>query len=203
MSTTYRTVDGDFTLTCNDGLGIFTINAANTVVNGNITQTGNITTVDDFIVVAANNTGVITDMGMLAQTGVTSFAGLRFDTGANAWQVSSSVYGNGAPIAAYATVLTSASPSAAAGANTEVQFNNGGSLAANANLTFDFATSTLKVQGYQVLGNVASAPSTPSNAVAMYNSTVGGGGTGVYVKSSSVNDELVSKTKAIVYGIIF
>ena len=33
--------------------------------------------------------------------------------------------------------------------------------------------------------------------------TVGGGGTGVYVKSSSVNDELVSKTKAIVYGIIF
>jgi hypothetical protein len=32
---------------------------------------------------------------------------------------------------------------------------------------------------------------------------VGGGGTGLYVKNSQVNDELVSKSKAIVYGIIF
>lgn len=203
MSTTYRTVDGDFTLTCNSGNGIFTVNAANTIFNGNLTYTGNVSTVDDFIVVAANNTGTITDMGLLAQTGPTTFAGLRFDTTANTWQISSSVYSNGAPVTSYANVLTTSSPSAAAGSNTQVQFNNGGSLGANINLTYDYANSTLTLQGYQVLGNVASAPSTPSNAVAMYNGTVGGGGTGVYVLSSSVNDELVSKTKAIVYGIIF
>lgn len=203
MSTTYRTVDGDFTLTCDNGNGIFTVNAANTIFNGNLTYSGNLTTVDDFIVVAANNTGTITDMGLLAQTGPSAFAGLRFDIGANVWQVSSSVYGNGSPVAAYSTILTSASPSSAAGANREIQFNNGGILAANASLSFDYANNTLTLQGYQILGNVAAAPGTPSNAVAMYNSTVGGGGTGVYVLSSAVNDELVSKTKAIVYGIIF
>ena len=203
MSTTYRTVNTDFTLTCDDGLGIFTVNAANTIFNGNLTYTGNLTTVDDFIVVAANNTGTITDMGLLAQTGPTTFAGLRFDVAANTWQISSSVNGNGSPVASYANILTTGTPPAAAGSNTQVQFNNGNVLGANANLTFDFATSTLKIEGYHVLGNVASAPSTPANAVAMYNGTVGGGGTGIYIKSSAVNDELVSKTKAIVYGIIF
>ena len=70
-------------------------------------------------------------------------------------------------------------------------------------MTFDYANNKLTLQGYQVLGNIGAAPTTPSNAVAIYNNTVGGGGTGVYVLSSAVNDELVSKSKAIVYGIIF
>jgi hypothetical protein len=203
MATTYNTTSGDYTLTVNGGTGTFTINAANTIFNGNITQTGNLTTVDDFIVVAANNTGTITDMGLLAQTGASAFAGLRFNTTANAWQISANVAGNGAPVTAYANILTTASVAAAAGANTQIQFNNSGAFGANAALTYNFFTNTLSLQGYQVLGNVASPPSTPSNAVALYNSTVGGGGTGVYVLSSSVDDELVSKAKAIIYGIIF
>jgi len=202
MSTTYTTVGGDYTLTCNGGNGIFTVNAANTIFNGNITQTGNLTTVDNFIVVAANNTGAITDMGLLAQTNTANFAGLRFDSTVNAWQISANVSGNGSPIAAYANILTTAS-TGTAGSNTQIQFNNNNSFGANVNLTFNFATRTLTVQGYHVLGNVASAPSIPSNAVALYNQAPGGGGTGVYVLSSEVNDELVSKSKAIIYGIIF
>jgi hypothetical protein len=39
--------------------------------------------------------------------------------------------------------------------------------------------------------------------VAVYNKAMGSGGTGLYVKNSQVNDELVSKSKAIVYVIIF
>ena len=59
MTTSYKDVSGDYTLTCEGGVGIFTINAANTIFNGNLTYTGNLTTVDDFIVVGANNTGAV------------------------------------------------------------------------------------------------------------------------------------------------
>lgn len=201
---TYKNTSGDYTITVTNGTGIFTVNAANIKLNGQVTQIGNTTTVFDFITVAANNTGAITDMGLLAQTTANTFAGLRFDTIANTWQISSSVLANGAPVAAYANLAVSGSAnSTVAGSNTQVQFNQSGAFGATANLTFDYANNTLAIQGHQVLGNIGATPSTPGNAVALYNNTVGGGGTGVYVLSSSVNDELVSKSKAIVYGIIF
>ena len=199
--TTYRTVSGDFTLTCDSGNGIFTVNAANTIFNGNLTYTGNVTTVDDFIVVAANNTGTITDMGLLGQTGPSSFAGLRFDTTANAWQVSPNVYGNGAPISAYANIATG--NASVAGSNTEIQFNDNSSFGASANLSFDKATNKFTIQGHEVLGNIGATPTPTANSVTVYNKAVGAGGTGLYVVSSSVDDELVSKSKAIVFSIIF
>ena len=175
-------------------------------VVGNITyiNSNTLNISDSFITVAANNAGVVTDMGLVAQRTATTFAGLRFDTISNTWQVSSSVAANGAPIAAYQTLSAGNANSQVAGSNTQVQFNQGNTFGASANLTFDYGNSVFKIQGIEVLGNVGATPgSTPSNAVAVYNNTVGGGGTGVYVLSSSVNDELVSKSKAIVYGIIF
>jgi hypothetical protein len=54
-----------------------------------------------------------------------------------------------------------------------------------------------------VLGNIGATPTATANAAALYNKAEGSGGTGVYVKSLTVDDELVSKTKAIVFGIIF
>ena len=201
---TYKNTSGDYDITVANGTGIFTVNAANIRFNGNITTTGSNTTVFDFITVAANNTGTITDMGMLAQLNANTFAGLRFDTTANTWQISSRVLANGFPVTAYANLATSgAANSTVAGSNTQIQFNQAGAFGATANLTFDYANNTLAIQGYEVLGNIGTTPATPSNAVAIYNNTIGGGGTGVYVLSSSVNDELVSKSKAIVYGIIF
>jgi hypothetical protein len=203
MSTNKNT-SGDYNITVADGLGIFTVNAANIRLNGQVTQIGNTTTVFDFITVAANNTGAITDMGLLAQKSSNTFAGLRFDTVANTWQISSNVLSNGAPVTAYANLATSgAANSTVAGANTQIQYNSANAFGASSNLTFDYANNILKIQGVEVLGNIGAQPSTPSNAVAIYNNTIGGGGTGVYVLSSSVNDELVSKSKAIVYGIIF
>lgn len=199
--TTYKNTSGDYTITGNDGLGIFTVNYANTVFNGNLTYTGNLTTVDDFITVAANNTGTITSMGLLAQANLTNFAGIRFNTTANAWQLSSSVYSNGAPITAYANIATG--NATVAGSNTNVQFNDGGSFGGSANLAFDKATNKLTIQGHEAFGNIGTTPATVSNSVVVYNKAVGSGGTGLYVVSASVDDELVSKSKAIVFGIIF
>ena len=199
--TTYKNTSGDYTITGDNGLGIFTVNYANTVFNGNLTYTGNLTTVDDFITVAANNTGVITDMGLLAQANTTHFAGLRFNTTANVWQISSSVYSNGAPVTAYANIATG--HATVAGANTNIQFNSSGNFGGTANLTFDQATNKLTIQGHEAFGNIGTTPALVSNSVVVYNKAVGSGGTGLYVVSASVDDELVSKSKAIVFGIIF
>jgi len=199
---TYKNTSGDLTLTGDNGLATLTINYANTVFNGSLTYTGNLTTVDDFIVVAANNTGTVTEMGLLGQTGPTTFAGLRFNSVANAWQISNSVTGAGAAIASYANIITTTSAAAAAGANTQIQFNNAGSFGATANLSFDTTTNKLFLSGHQVFANTAT-PANVANAVAVYSNVVGSGGTGLYFTSASANDELVSKGKAIVYAIIF
>ena len=197
---TYKNTSGDLTMTGDGGLATLTINYAEAVINGNLTYTGNLTTVDDFIVVAANNTGTVTDMGLLAQTGPTTFAGLRFDTTANMWQISSSVYGNGGPVTSYANIATG--NATVAGANTNIQFNNSGSFGGNANFSFDFANSRVTLNGSQAYGNTAT-PANVSNAVTVYSNAVGSGGTGLYITSSAAADELVSKSKAIVFAIIF
>jgi hypothetical protein len=202
MTTSYKDVSGDYILTCEGGVGIFTINAANTIFNGNLTYTGNLTTVDDFIVVGANNTGTVGNLGLLAGLNVTtnSYAGLRFNADVNAWQISANVYGNGAPNTAYANIATGTAT--AAGSNTQVQFNDGSSFGATANLTFDKSTNRLTLTGHQALANVAT-PANVSNAVVIYSNVVGAGGTGLYFTSAAANDELVSKSKAIVFSIIF
>jgi hypothetical protein len=197
---TYKNTSGDLTMTGDGGLATLTINYAEAIFNGNLTYTGNLTTVDDFIIVAANNTGTVTDMGLLAQTGPTTFAGLRFDVTANVWQISSSVYGNGGPVTAYANIATG--NAAVAGANRNIQFNNSGSFAGNANFNFDFANSLVTVNGAQAFGNTAT-PTNVSNSVTVYSNAVGSGGTGLYITSSAAADELVSKSKAIVFAIIF
>ena len=197
---TYKNTGGNLIMTGNGGLATLTVNYAEVLINGNITQSGNVTTVDDFIVVAANNTGVVTDMGMLAQLGPTTFAGLRYDVASNAWQVSNSVYANGAANAqAYSTLSTGG---AIGGSNTQIQYNNNGTFGANANFKFDYANSRLTLTGSQAFSNVAT-PANVSNAVTLYSNAVGSGGTGLYVTSASAADELVSKSKAIVYSIIF
>jgi len=51
--------------------------------------------------------------------------------------------------------------------------------------------------------NTPSAPGATAGYNTVYAKTPGSGGSGLYVQNSTVHDELVSKTKAIVYGIIF
>jgi len=47
------------------------------------------------------------------------------------------------------------------------------------------------------------APSSTSSYNKLYSATPGEGGTGLYFVNSTSSDELVSKTKAMVYGLIF
>ena len=201
---TYKSTSGDLTLTGDGGAATLTINYANTVFNGSLTYTGNLTTVDDFIVVAANNTGAITDMGLLAQTGPSTFAGLRFDTSANTWQISSSVYANGVPVSAYAN-LVSGSAASPGGNIYDVQINNGsGAFTANGNFQFNASTSKLTLNGTAVLGNIGSSPVAIANSISLYSKAPGQGQTGLYVTGNTIaTDEIMSATRAKLYSIIF
>ena len=175
-------------------------------VNGNLYVAGNITYVTDiavndaFIIVAANNTGTVQDMGLVATKGTGSYAGFRFDTVANAWQVSSSVNLDGSPVAAYSSLATG--NATVAGSNTQVQFNDGGSFGASANLSFNKTTNVLTLQGSQTLGNVGTTPSSVANSVVIYNNAPGAGATGLYVVSSTTNDEVTAYNKAKLLAII-
>jgi len=201
---TVKNTSGDYTITVADGLGLLTINADLDVI-GNITyiDSTELKVTDPFITVAANNNGAIQSMGLVAQKTTTSFAGLRFNTVSGDWEISDSVNAEGDQISPYQAILAGVFPSTNPGLpNNSVQFNLGNVFTGNSAFTFDVANSKVNITGQVVLGNIATTPAATANAAALYNDTVGGGGTGVYVRNATVSDELVSKRRAIVYSLV-
>lgn len=204
---TFKTTSSDYTV----NLGPYDSGNAKWTgtmnVNGNLNVAGNITYVTDiavndaFIIVAANNTGTVQDMGLVATKSTGLYAGLRFDVASNAWQVSSSVNLDGSPVSSYANIATG--NASVSGTNTQVQFNDSGTFGASANLTFNKVTNVLTLQGTQTLGNVGSTPSSVANSVVIYNKAMGPGDTGLYVVSATADDELTAYNKAKLLSIIF
>jgi hypothetical protein len=199
----YKRIDGDYVITTINETDNVVVQAHTVKIEGNLDVIGNITYIestdlevtDPFITLAANNNGGYSNVGILAQynNSPNTFASVRFNVTQNRWEYSND----------NSTFYTFSSASAA-GANTYVQFNDGsGAFGANINLTFDKATSILAIAGYQNFKITGTTPSAPANGFALYANTTGSGGTGAFIKSADVDDELVSKAKAIVYSIIF
>ena len=206
---TYKRIDGDYAITTLNSADNVTITTHTLEVVGNLDVSGNLTYInvtelniqDPFILLNASNTGsYASNSGVLTHTAASTFAGIRYNATATQWEVSSSTDTTGLT-GTWSAIATG--NATVGGANTQVQFNDGGSFGGNANLTFDKAVSKFTVQGQMVLGNIGTTPSSTANAAALYNNVEGSGGTGVYVKSSTVDDELVSKSAAIVFAIIF
>jgi len=199
---TYKNISSDWYISVDSGVGTIYVDG-NLDVAGNITFVSELAVNDAFIIVAANNTGTVTSMGLVAtRVANSSFAGLRYDSTANAWQISTSVSANGAPIAAYANIATGAVT--VAGANTQVQFNDGGSFGATANLTFDKSINQLTITaGSQRLGNIGSAPAAVANSAVLYNLAPDLGASGVYARTTSTEDELITAVRARLFSIIF
>ena len=199
---TYKNISSDWYISVDSGVGTIYVDG-NLDVAGNITFVSELAVNDAFIIVAANNTGTVTSMGLVAtRVANTSFAGLRYDATANAWQISTSVAANGAPVAAYANIATGAVT--VAGANTQVQFNDGGTFGATANLTFDKSINQLAITaGSQRLGNIGTAPAAVANSAVLYNLAPDLGASGVYARTTSTEDELISAVRARLFSIIF
>lgn len=203
---THKRVDGTYYINTVNNVDNVEITTHTVKVFGNLDVQGNITYIDTtelditdpFITLAANNTGLYSNVGILAQksSGPATYASLRWNTTSGAWQVSS----DNVTFTNIAIGNVSTTPG---GVTTNIQFNNAGAFGGNVNYSFDVANARVTLQGHQVFGNIATAPAAVANSVAVYHNITGSGGTGLYVKSPSVQDELVSKSKAIVFAIIF
>ena len=203
---THKRVDGTYYIDTVNSIDNVEITTHTVKVFGNLDVQGNITYIDTtelditdpFITLAANNTGVYSNVGILAQkaSAPNTYASLRWNTTSGTWQISPDNV-NFSDIAAGNTSTTPG------GVNTDIQFNNSGAFGGNVNYSFDVANARVTLQGHQVFGNIATAPAAVANSVAVFHNAEGSGGTGLYVKSPSVEDELVSKSKAIVFAIIF
>lgn len=206
---TYKRIDGDYSITTLNALDNVNITTNTVKVFGNLDVGGNITYInvdelnirDPFILLNSSNTATYaSNSGILTHRTSSTFAGLRWSNTTAQWEISSSTDDTG-ETGTWSQIATGSA--SVAGANTEVQFNDGGSFGASANLTFDQSDNQLRLDGYVSLGNIGTAPAAPANAAALYNAAVGVGDTGVYVRSSSVDDELISRKKAIFYSLIF
>ena len=203
---THKRVDGTYYIETINNIDNVEITTHTVKVFGNLDVQGNITYIDTtelditdpFITLAANNTGAYSNVGILAQksSGPNTYASLRWNTTSGTWQISP----DNSTFVDIASGNTSTSPG---GADTDIQFNNVGGFGGNVNYKFDVANARVTLQGHQVFGNIATAPAAVANSVAVFHNAEGSGGTGLYVKSPSVEDELVSKSKAIVFAIIF
>ena len=203
---THKRVDGTYYINSVNSVDNVEITTHTVKVFGNLDVQGNITYIDTteleitdpFITLAANNTGAYSNVGILAQktSSPGTYASLRWNTTSATWQISP----DNVTFTNIASGNTSTSPG---GVNTNIQFNNASSFGGNVNYSFDTANARVTLQGHQVFGNTATAPAAVANSVAVYHNAQGSGGTGLYVKSPAVQDELVSKSKAIVFAIIF
>lgn len=200
---TVKNINSDYTISVKSGAG-------NVIIDGNLDVYGNITYVSDlavndaFIITAANNTGNISSGGLIFQSNTGTYAGLRFNTTANAWQISPSVTINGAEITPYATIASGGSGVPGGNIN-DIQINDGsGGFTADDNFQYDIANSKVTLTGHQVLSNIGSAPTAVANSVAIYNNAPGAGSTGLYsIGTTTPADELISLTRARLYAIIF
>jgi hypothetical protein len=128
--------------------------------------------------------------------------------------------------------ITTGGITGAAGVDTSVQFNTTGSFNGDANFTYDgfnvnigdttinsgsiftnssnsdleiyaSGTGTIHIRSVVKLENEISDPSSVAGTNQIYAKTPDGGGTGLYFVNSTASGEMVSKSKAIVFGIIF
>jgi hypothetical protein len=212
---TKKRIDGDYYIeTINNGDRVI-IETTAMAVTGNLEVSGNLTYInteqldvkDPFILLNDSNTATYSsNSGIITHKTATTYAGLRFNTTDSKWEISTST--DTAGTSGTWDEIGTAAAGSVAGANTEVQFNDSGSFGASANFTFT-DTSQLNVTGNinitagLQLADSASAPGSVANTTVLYGNVAGSGGTGVYFVDGSTADELVSKSKAIVFGIIF
>lgn len=208
---TYKRIDGDYTITTLNSQDRVIIDTDAVDIYGNLNVSGNLTYInvselniqDPFILLNASNTGSYeSNSGVLTHITSSVFAGIRYNDGSGAWEVSNNTSSSGIT-GTWSQIATGTGTTPPGGADTDIQFNAAGSFGGNANFTFDSANARVTLQGHEVFGNIGTAPSAVANSVALYHNAEGSGGTGLYVKSPSVEDELVSKSKAIVFSIIF
>ncbi len=206
----FKRIDGDYTIQMVNSDDVLTLDSTTVEVTGNLEVTGNVTYVnteqlnvnDPFLALNDNEAASYSsNAGILVHKTSTTYAGLRYNDTTGQWEISSSTGSEGTTGTWQA--IAGGGAGTVAGANTQVQFNDDGAFGAEANFTYDKDTNQMGIDGSIALVDQTSAPANVGSTTVLYANTAGSGGSGVYVVDDTVNEELVTKSKAIVFGIIF
>ena len=205
-------IAGDLTI---DPTGTINL-TSDTVISGNLTVNGtnaNITTTNT----AITDRVIILNQGEVSAGVTNRYSGIEVDRGSTAnshfvfdenddkWKVSidgGSTYSSimVTSISGTTEVVDDTTPQL--GGNLDI---NGKSIVSVSNANVIVAPNgngVLQVSAPIRLDD-QSAPNSVVGATLLYAGTAGGGGTGVFFVDDTTGDELVSKSKAIVYGLIF
>lgn len=217
---THKRINGNYDITTLGASDVVTISSSAVTVTGNLTVSGTQTTVNsvdtainDRVIVlndgesGAGVTGVTS--GIEIDRGSSTNARLVYDEVSDSWQLDN---GSGSLVdiatssgggVGISNVVEDTTPQL--GGSLDV---NGESIvsASNGNVVIaPDGTGILHVDGSAVrLQNEGSDPTGQSGYTTVYSKVAGSGGTGLYtVTDTTTADELVSKSKAVVFGIIF
>lgn len=215
MAKTER-ITGAYNLSATGGITL----ASNTTIGGNLTITGTTTTVSttnttvtDNIVVynsgeagagvagGAGKSGIEIDRGSLAN------AQFVFDEADDKFKISTDAgasFNNIMVTSSSGLTVVVDDTSPQLGGDLETNGYNIVSSQSNEDIQLvPNGTGRVAIASALKLNDLGSAPASATGATLLYADTASGGGTGVYFVDGSTSDELVSKSKAIVYGLIF
>jgi hypothetical protein len=213
MSQTKR-VTGNYTIKATGG----TVVDSALEVTGNLTVTGTTTTVSttntaiqDRIVVYNSGeigTGVTGRYaGIEVERGSVNNALLVFDENDDKFKISTdggSTYTN--LLVTSTTGLTEVVDDTTPQLGGDLEVNGKNIISANTNEDIQLVpsgTGSVTIEGTLKLNDQGATPGAKAGSTLLYAGTAAGGGTGVFFVDDTITDELVSKSKAIVYGLIF
>ena len=203
--------------------GAYTISATSVTLDNDVTVSGNLTVTGTTNSVETTNTRISDNTITLNQgesgAGVTAVtSGIEIDRGSldnallvfdevtDTFQISTD---GGSSYTALATgggglnnVVEDTTPQL--GGDLDVNGKNIVSAASNEDIAIiPSGTGKVTIEAGLKLNDQAITPTSAAGATVLYADTASGGGTGLFFVDGSTSDELVSKSKAIVYGLIF
>jgi hypothetical protein len=183
---------------------------ADASITGNLTVNGTTTTItttdtaikDRQIVLNDGETGAgVTGRysGLEIERGSASNALLVFDETTDTFVISTD---GGSSYGSITQVVDDVTPQL--GGDLDVQGFNIVTATSNADIHLvPSGTGRVTVEAPLKLNDQASTPSSAAGSTLLYAGTATGGGTGIFFVDGTTSDELVSKSKSIVYGLIF
>lgn len=185
------------------------------IINGNLDVIGNITYIDStelsiqdpFILLNVSNTpanvsSYYSNSGIITHKTSSTYAGLRYNNTTVQWEISTGTDPTGTT--GTWDAIGTATAGSVGGPLYSVQYHDVGNVFnGTSDFTVDAANAAVTLNGQLVYGNIGSTPVATANSVAVYSKAEGPGGTGLYVKSTTADDELISKSRALIYSIIF
>jgi len=213
MAKTER-ITGAYNLSATGGITL----ASDTTVGGNLTITGTTTTItttnteikDRVITLNDGESGAgVTGQysGLEIDRGSSNNAFIVFDEVSDTFQISTdggSTYSS--ILTGVGAGLTSVVQDTSPQLGGDLDLNSFNIVSAQSNEDIQLVpngTGRVTIASALKLNDLGSAPASATGATLLYADTAAGGGSGVYFVDGSTSDELVSKSKAIVYGLIF